>query len=178
MRTQKQWENYNYPKVLLEFTPRLREDVQTYSSKVKVPEYGSYYISGPTNTGKSTLAGSMYIEARKKQYFDRLPGSYLFLSAYSFFVELKKSFEDHTEDEHAVLAKYSNAQYLVIDDLGSTKFTEWGTSVLQMLINNRYENLLTTVITSNLSLDDLGTALGDQRTTSRIRRMCKLLKTK
>ena len=177
MRTQEQWVQRNYPKFLQAFSPRLRRDITEYPME-KLPIFGSYYIYGPTSSGKSVMAAHMYLAAQKQKYFERLPGTYLFVNTYDFFSEIKSTYDDPEKDEAALLAKYSTVELLVLDDLGSTKFSEWASSILQILINNRYENLLHTIITCNLTVDDLAIALNDERTASRIRRMCKLIKVK
>lgn len=179
MRTEKQWKEKLYPKILREFTPRLQDDLVKIPYKLTdIPEFGGYYIHGGVNSGKTLLAAHMYIAACKRRYMEALPGAFLFINAYDFFLALKKSFDDPATDEHAVLAKYSSAAYLVLDDLGSTKFTEWSISQLQILVNNRYEQLLPTVYTSNLDLEELAEALGDDRIPSRMKRTCKILKKK
>ena len=124
-RTQEQWEKYNLPKVIAGFSPRLRRDLSMgYSPRVPMPDFGSYYIYGPVGSGKTVLAAQMFIEAKRRQYFERLPGQYLFVNSYDFFEDLKKSFDDPHMDGHAILAQFSNAEYLVLDDLGSVRFTE------------------------------------------------------
>jgi len=179
MRTNEEWEKRIHPKILLEFTPRLRKDlVDIPYLRSNIPEYGSYYIHGPTGSGKTLKAAHMYIEAKKKRYFERLPGSYVFIPAHRFFDEIKQAFDNSAVNEHDVISKYSIAQYLVLDDLGASKSTDWSLSMLQVLINNRYEYLLTTVITSNFDLEGLAESLGDDRIPSRINRMCKIIKLK
>jgi len=177
MRTDQEWTKRIYSKVVLEFSPRLQKDLNDIPYKLKdIPKFGAYYIYGGVNSGKTLLAAHMYIQARKKQYLEILPGSYLFVNTYDFFEDLKQSFSVNELDEAAIMARYKTAAYLVLDDLGSTKFTDWNVSVLQILINHRYEQLLPTVFTSNLGVDELGVAMGDERIPSRIKRMCKILK--
>jgi len=179
MRTEEQWQRQVYPKIIAGFSVRLQDDIRDIPYKLtSIPKFGSYYIFGKTSSGKTLKAAHMYIQARKKQYFDRLPGKFLFISAHSFFQELKRSFTDPETDEYAVMARYSTAEYLVLDDLGDVKFTDWNISQLQILINARYEAKLPTVITSNLNLDQLAEAAGDDRISSRINRMGKLLELK
>lgn len=60
---------------------------------------------------------------------------------------------------------------LIIDDIGVEKITDWVLETLYALVNKRYEYKLTTIFTSNLSLDDLAERLGD-RIPSRIAEMC------
>ncbi|MBM3121729.1 MAG: ATP-binding protein, partial [Chloroflexi bacterium] len=55
------------------------------------------------------------------------------------------------------------ARLLVLDDLGTQASTPWAVEKLYQLLNHRYNATLPTVITTNLSLDDL-----DARLRSRI----------
>jgi DNA replication protein DnaC len=185
MRTEEQWEKHLLPKLRAKLTPRQLADVDEYPMEKLPDPWGGLYIYGPVNTGKSTMAIQMWLEAQKKQYFEKLPGHIRFVTAYAFFEDIRKSqfvvqsLEDEpARDEFAAMAEYVSAALLFFDDLGATKFTEWQISQLQILVDQRYEMMLPTVFTSNLSLEELEDALGDKRTPSRIRRMCKLKKVK
>lgn len=175
MRSEQNWRTLVYDQVVSSFTPRLRADIKDIPYELdKIPEFGSYYIYGKASSGKTLMAAHMYIQARKKQYLEALPGKFLFVNAYDLFLELKGSF-DSEDGDIPILKKYCSSPYLVLDDIGSTKFTDWQISMLQIIINYRYEELLPTVLTSNLSLDELGQAMRDDRVPSRIERMCEIL---
>jgi len=62
-------------------------------------------------------------------------------------------------------------EILIIDDIGAEKPSDWVAEILYYLINSRYENMKTTIFTSNLSLDKLSDRIGD-RIVSRIAEMC------
>lgn len=177
MRNHETWNTRFLQRQLKTFSPRLQRDLRHYSGG-KLPEYGSYYIWGKAGTGKTTQAAQMYLQAAKKFYLEALPGKCLFATVYDYFEDLKSCMNFDHIDESAVRAKYTTAEFLVLDDLGAEKVTEWGLSQLQILINERYEGLLTTVITSNVSLDKLAEVLGDDRIPSRIKRMCKTINVK
>ncbi|MDX2531596.1 ATP-binding protein [Streptomyces scabiei] len=60
------------------------------------------------------------------------------------------------------LRKLSEVQYLLLDDLGTAKTSEWTEEVTYRLINYRYNHCLPTIITSNLpARDDNGPDLTD-----------------
>ncbi|MFD6468963.1 ATP-binding protein [Streptomyces goshikiensis] len=60
------------------------------------------------------------------------------------------------------LRRLSEVQYLLLDDLGTAKTSEWTEEVTYRLVNYRYNNCLPTVITSNLpARDDHGPDLTD-----------------
>ena len=176
MRNKAHWDEFVLPKVLGGFSPRLQEDMKKIPYELtKIPAFGSYYIYGGVGSGKTLLAAHMYVQARFKQFIEVLPGKFLFINTYEFYKELKQAFQENTDD-YIVLEKFSMATYLVLDDIGATTFTDWQISMMQQLINYRYENMLPTIFTSNLNLDELGAAMGDKRIPSRITRMCEILK--
>nr|WP_051741237.1 ATP-binding protein [Kitasatospora sp. MBT66] len=60
------------------------------------------------------------------------------------------------------LRRLSEVQYLLLDDLGTAKVSEWTEEVTYRLINYRYNHCLPTVITSNLpARDESGPDLTD-----------------
>jgi DNA replication protein len=56
---------------------------------------------------------------------------------------------------------------LILDDLGAHNYTDWTRNRIYSIINYRMNELLPTIITSNLSLDEMEDYIG-VRTTSRI----------
>ena len=64
--------------------------------------------------------------------------------------------------------------YIVLDDLGVEKMSDWVSENLYKIVNHRYEHKLPTVVTSNLSLGEMSNHLGD-RITSRLAEMCQVV---
>jgi DNA replication protein DnaC len=80
------------------------------------------------------------------------------------------------EEEKAVIMRYVNMPYFVLDDLGVDKKTEFSFSILYEIIDGRDMALMPgLIITSNLSLNALADRLDDDRITSRIAGMCKIV---
>ena len=77
---------------------------------------------------------------------------------------------EYTEVDLTDAAK--SASVLVLDDLGAHHYTEWARQKIYSLINHRLNCQLPTVVTTNISLEDLGEHLGE-RTTSRLFQMCR-----
>lgn len=67
--------------------------------------------------------------------------------------------------------KVRSRRFLVLDDLGAEKASEWTEQELVRLINYRYEHMLPTVITTNLSSEELVSKLG-ARGADRLNEMC------
>jgi DNA replication protein DnaC len=132
------------------------------------------YIRGENGTGKTTKAAFMMIANIRDE--DDLENN-LFISASELLFEFKNSYSKNSDvSEKEILDKYSKAKLLVIDDFGIEKITDWSYQMLYILINRRYENMLPTIYTSNLTLEELGEKLGDHRIPSRIQGSCKLMK--
>jgi DNA replication protein DnaC len=150
-------------------------------------EPGSYFIMGTVGTGKSHLAAAMLRDFIESLPVTKIYGEYQFspgvLPIFTIvperLLEIRSSFCEHsTEDERAVISRYSETPFLVLDDLGVEKASEWAMQTLYLIINRRCTatNLIT-VITSNLSLNEIGEKLED-RIASRIKGMCKTIELK
>ena len=72
------------------------------------------------------------------------------------------------------LDRLASVDLLHIDDLGAEHRTEWVLEQLYTIINARYEDERSTLVTSNLGPDELAEHLGE-RTVSRLEQMCELL---
>jgi len=144
----------------------------------------SVYITGLCGVGKTHLAAASvyYFHAesgrmeedgfgeKKVQY----SSSIKFLPISEFFLELKSSFDSHSESEINILDKYCRFEFLVIDDVGMEKVSDWSRQVFYTLIDRRYREMRQTLITSNLTLDKLAEYI-DERISSRIVEMGKVV---
>jgi len=121
-------------------------------------------ITGPPGTGKTHL-GVAYLGQDLVQHRGRHG---LFLEAVELFLKLRDTFSRNAPlDESGILEQYLQVPFLVLDDLGAEKVSDYVRQTLYLLINNRYGGCLDTIITSNLSLDEIGQNYGD-RLASRI----------
>lgn len=173
MKTIDRWEKVLLPSLLKTyFTPRLQQDILRIPAPETLPPLQSTYLWGNTGTGKTLCAAWMMLESMKQAYLNSsLPWSaYQFTSVPNLLTQIRATFDDPTASMHDLIAHYSTINFLVLDELGVDKTTDWVLQVLYQIINNRYENLLTTIITSNFDLTELSQVLGDDRITSRIER--------
>lgn len=175
MRTVEIWQKKILPKKIQSlFPPRIQRDLRLYSAPEmpEIPE--SMYIYGDHCVGKTIYSAWILLQEEKRLYLENIPGQCIFVGTVELFHEIKKTFEEsnrtniHTSD---VLEKYKNVHLLVLDDFGTMKPTDWVFEILYLLINYRYEHMKTTIFTSNFSLQEIETMLGDSRITSRIERM-------
>ncbi|MDR3601172.1 MAG: ATP-binding protein [Desulfosporosinus sp.] len=117
-------------------------------------------FTGPVGSGKTYLAASIANELMEAQL------QVLFLVVPDLLDELRASYKSEV-NEMDLLDTARTIPILILDDLGAHNYTEWTRNRLYSIINYRMNELLPTVITSNLSLDEMEDYIG-VRTTSRI----------
>ena len=132
-----------------------------------------FYLFGPAGSGKTLLA-SIFLQELMLKY--ALPGRFIDLSR-QFFQRLKRSYDNADElygTSGQILDELVNVPFLVIDDFGVQRNTEWESEMLYTLIDSRYAEERVTIITSNADIKDYKkVALG--RVYSRILEMCKIV---
>lgn len=134
----------------------------------KVIEYmkGGVYFYGKAGRGKT-----YNIVAQFKDDISKGKNA-AFTNVTRLLTRIKASFKPNPEEyESDIIDYYSNVKVLYLDDLGVDKVTDFVASTLCAIIDSRYQNELKTIITSNISDEELSDYVGD-RITSRILGMC------
>lgn len=119
------------------------------------------YIEGTYGAGKTHLAVSIALFVINKN----IP--VICKTAIDILGDIRKSYDLTDLTEAQILDVYKNVDLLVIDDLGKEKCTDWSVSTLYQIINDRYEQLKPTIITTNYNesmLIDRQTVNGDDST--------------
>lgn len=180
MRNKELWYSKIREKVIRrKFPPRLAQvllelDLPTIDNPEK-----SRYVYGDIDTGKTVYAAQLLLLFECQQYLLGVPYRTEFITANDLLTKIRSTYQKNaTDTEQDIFSKYGEATLLVLDDLGVEKSTDWVYQVLYTIINYRYEHLLPTIITSNLSLDELANKLDDDRIPSRISRMGVITKKK
>lgn len=119
---------------------------------------------GSTGTGKTHLACAVLARAVERG----IPA--LFVTVPSLLERIRQAYRDDADSD--LLGRAQNAAFLVLDDLGAEKPTEWVQEKLFALVNHRYSMELPTVVTTNLMPDELSERVG-QRTVSRLAECCR-----
>ena len=136
---------------------------------IKLDFNESWYLSGGIGTGKTHNAYAYYLETNKKTKEIKLENeakfifkNYDWIVFYNFATlcdELRNTqFESfngieksRTEKEEAII----KTKYLILDDLGSEKRSDYSDDFLIRLVEFRYSNDLYTGFTSNISIGKL-----------------------
>lgn len=117
-------------------------------------------FTGPVGSGKTYLAAAI---ANELIDFNL---KVLFLVVPDLLDELRATYKSDL-NELDLLDTARTIPILILDDLGAHNYTDWTRNRLYSIINYRLNEQLPTVITSNLSLDEMEDYIG-LRTTSRI----------
>ena len=155
--------------------PKRYVDCALENYQGKIPSIRPTFICGPPGTGKTHLAVSyLREEILQSRYFGMSSvgnEEMRFLRAVDLFKEIRATFGDKGEStEYRILEDYGGVGFLVLDDLGAEKITDFVRQCLYDLLDKRYGDLKDTLITSNLSLQQLAEEYGSHgdRLASRI----------
>lgn len=124
------------------------------------------YLEGPCGTGKTHLAIAIALAIINTGV------PVICKTSIDILGDIKRCYERNSEvTEEEVLEAYKSVDLLIIDDLGKEQTTEWSVPVLYSILNERYEALLPTIITTNYNTSALAeklSAKGDTETAAAI----------
>jgi DNA replication protein DnaC len=128
------------------------------------------WLFGDVGTGKTTLAmlvSRHALEAGRSVAIYSLP---------RLLAELRRTFDDDAEHSYTeLLDRLAEVDLLHIDDVGAEQSSPWVLEQLYALINSRYEDERSVILTTNIqSRDDLVEQIGE-RTVSRLQEMCNII---
>lgn len=148
----------------------LDENQKKIVEKFEHAEDRNLFIYGPVGTGKTHLA----VAAAKKLMLDL--HSVRFYSVPRLLMEIRMSMRKENFNELAFVEKMGKFDYLILDDMGAQKTTEWSVEILYLIIDERERRggggL---IVTSNLQLDEIGQRVSE-RLASRIGHKAMIVK--
>ncbi len=127
------------------------------------------WLFGDVGTGKTTLAmlvSKEAIEAGRSVAIYSLP---------RLLAEIRTTFDEDSERSYVhLLDRLAEVDLLHLDDVGTEKTSAWVLEQLYAIINARYEDEKSVIITTNLDREQLGEQI-HERTASRLEEMCDLI---
>lgn len=126
-------------------------------------------LVGPPGTGKSHLAYGILSSLLAKG----IPGV---CGSVPEIMDLLRPQVNQSQDIQERLELLKNLDVVVLDDLGAEKNTDWVAERLYVIVNARYNEMLPTIITSNLELEELEGHQSWERIVSRLFEMCFLVR--
>ena len=142
----------------------------------------SLFITGDCGVGKTYVAASTLRGFVKNLSCDNFITPFrntpIFVNVPDLLIKIRACFDsDSKTSEEEMLQKYFDTKLLILDDLGAEKTTDWALQSLYVIINKRGSEERQTIITSNLTLNEIKDKLSD-RIASRINGMCKIIEIK
>lgn len=93
----------------------------------------------------------------------------VYMTAPEMLISLRATFgKGDGESFEKALGRYLESEYLILDDWGTEKGSEWASEVWFTIFNARYRNELPTMVTSNLNLSRGGDSGVDERLIDRL----------
>lgn len=111
------------------------------------------YIEGTNGTGKTHLAAAIALQLIEQG----IP--VICKTSSDLLMDIRRSYDDSSMNEAQILDIYKRVDLLIIDDLGKEQCSDWSMSTLYSILNDRYEDMKPTIVTTNYNTDALAAAL-------------------
>lgn len=134
------WDNFDSPKGR---TGRLVDELKRWRGRPAL-----VVLSGPPGTGKTHMAAAML----RQRVTEKGSGGVVWIADADIATRLKAGFRSEETPLEDIL---SDARLLIVDDFGQTYQSQWLVETVMPLICKRIDNGKPTVITTNLTHEDI-----------------------
>ncbi len=126
------------------------------------------WLFGDTGTGKTTLAMLVSKAATERGH------SVAIYSLPKLLARIRRTYDEEAGSDSygAFFERLTSVDLLHIDDFGAEKRSDWVLEQLYSLVNERYEDERSIMLTTNLTVDKLEDQIG-KRTVSRLTETCE-----
>ena len=157
---------------IVDMDPPLVREIRAYVKAVNanLDQGKGLWLFGDVGTGKTSLAmlvSKSALEAGRSVAIYSMP---------RLLSDIKETYEERSDRSYMQLfERLAAVDLLHIDDLGAEKRTEWVLEQLYSIINERWQEQKSVMVTTNLiDVDELRNQIGP-RTVSRLHEMCDLI---
>jgi DNA replication protein DnaC len=159
-------------KPIVDMDPQLLREIRSFVRDIdrKLGEGKGLWLFGDVGTGKTSLAmlvSKAALEAGRSVAIYSMP---------RLLADIKDTYEDRAETSYMQLfERLVGVDLLHIDDLGAEKRTDWVLEQLYAIVNERWQEERSMIVTTNLvDVDQLRDQIS-VRTVSRLHEMCDLI---
>lgn len=148
--------------------PEVIRNVRDFCRKIdhNLDEGNGRWFQGDVGTGKTLLAmliSKAALESGRSVAIYSVP---------RLLSEIKETYEAESKSSYMDLfERLSSVDLLHLDDLGAEKRTEWVLEQLYSIVNERWQDKRSILVTTNLGIDELREQVG-MRTVSRLMETC------
>jgi DNA replication protein DnaC len=136
--------------------PRMELVVASLRRWMEDPSW-AVVLHGRYGVGKTGLAISVLRAAAEAHHVG------LFVKTPDLLVRIRATYGRDSETSEAdVLDSLRTVDYLVLDDVGAEKVTDWATSMLFQVLDHRHDQQRKTILTTNLDVAGLGVHMGER----------------
>jgi DNA replication protein DnaC len=134
----------------------LEQEVGTVQNYCRRRRIGGWLtLSGKSGCGKSMLAACGILDVAGEGVDSH------WVNVADLLVDLSRAIDARTSSSR-ILGPLLNAPFLVVDDLGAVRRTDYVHDVLYALLNHREEHQRPTLITTNLTIADVARDMGSR----------------
>lgn len=144
----------NYSADTEEKTTALNQCRSFVDDVIAAKDVGGMLMIGKPGTGKTHLSCSILKALAEKEIFGRRQ------NLRDIFLAVKETYSKTDMTERQIINKYGDEYVLIIDEVGAFSMSEREREILTAIIDRRYENLVYTVIVSNLNIEELKLEMG------------------
>lgn len=158
-------------KPIADIDPTLVRHVQKFVRDIdaRLDQGDGLWFFGDVGTGKTSLA---MLVSKHALAANRSVAIY---SMPRLLAEIRDTYSDSTQRSYMELfEKLCSVDLLQIDDLGAESRSEWVLEQVYSIVNERWQNQRSMVVTTNLAKEQLDEQIGP-RTVSRLTEMCELI---
>ena len=141
---------------------KLTRQIESFSKWVKENDPPWLYIFGRVGTGKTRAASTLVLDWMRER-----STSVKFMTLQTMIGECRRFEFDRDMRHDFTINTVASKQLFVIDDLGVSKLSDYGSSKLLEVLEARHELGRVTIVTSNLTLEQLADREDDGRIPSR-----------
>ena len=164
--------SFDRPPVSTDMNPTIVREVRRFADRIgeRLDQGRGLWLFGDVGTGKTTLAmlvSKAALAAGRTVAIYSLP---------TLLSEIRRTYDDDAPGAYTrLLERLAAVDLLHIDDVGAERSNEWVLEQLYSIVNARYEDERSIVITTNIEEPEQLAAQIGRRTVSRLEEMCTVV---